>query len=45
MSKVPAPVVDPIRRPHLMGVDPAFRAEIETDIEHCRDLLSYLRER
>jgi hypothetical protein len=45
MSSTSAPVVDPIRRPHLMAVDAAFRAVIEADIEHCRQLLSYLRDR
>jgi len=45
VSNPSAPVVDPIRRPHLLAVDPAFRAEIETDIEYCRDLLTYLRDR
>jgi hypothetical protein len=45
VSSVPAPIVDPIRRPHLMEVDPAFRAEIEADVEHCRELLTYLRDR
>jgi len=37
--------VDPIRQPHLAAVDPAFRAAIEDDIEHCRELLTYLRDR
>jgi hypothetical protein len=45
VSSVAPPVVDPIRRPHLARVDPAFRAAIEHDIEHCRDLLTYLRDR
>jgi len=39
------PVVDPIRRPHLAAVDPDFRLAIEHDVEHCRDLLTYLRDR
>jgi hypothetical protein len=37
--------VDPIRRPHLAAVDPEFRASIERDVEHCHDLLVYLRDR
>jgi hypothetical protein len=37
--------VDPIRRPHLAAVDAAFRDAIERDIEHSRDLLTYLRDR
>jgi hypothetical protein len=37
--------VDPIRRPHLKAVDAAFRASIEADIQHCRELLTYLRDR
>ncbi|MGH9025767.1 MAG: hypothetical protein ACRDWD_06575 [Acidimicrobiia bacterium] len=45
MSSTPAPVVHPVRRPHLMAVDPAFRAAIEADIEYCRELLMYLRDR
>jgi len=38
-----APVVDPIRRPHLARVDAAFRAVIERDLKHCAELLEYLR--
>jgi len=45
MSNAPPPVVDPIRRPHLAAVDPAFRAAIERDIEHCHELLTYLSDR
>ena len=45
MASSPAPVVDPIRRPHLAAVDSAFRAAIERDLDHCRDLLAYLRDR
>ncbi|MGQ0805695.1 MAG: hypothetical protein ACT4PI_17770 [Actinomycetota bacterium] len=45
MSRSTSPVVDPIRRPNLMAVDAAFRAAIEADVEHCRKLLTYLRER
>jgi hypothetical protein len=45
VSSAPAPVVDPIHRPHLAAVDPAFRAAIESDIELCRELLAYLRDR
>ena len=45
MVSSPTPVVDPIRRPHLAAVDPEFRTAIERDVEHCRDLLSYLRDR
>jgi hypothetical protein len=37
--------VDPIRRPHLALVDAAFRSAIERDIEYCRELLTYLRDR
>jgi hypothetical protein len=45
VSSLPAPIVDPIRRPHLLAADPDFRALIERDIEHCRELLAYLRDR
>ena len=45
VSSTAAPVVDPIRRPHFALVDPAFRDAIEQDIEHCHELLTYLRER
>lgn len=45
MASAAPPVVDPIRRPHLETVDPTFRAAIERDVEHCRDLLTYLRDR
>ncbi|MCJ7437907.1 MAG: hypothetical protein MUP97_09130 [Acidimicrobiia bacterium] len=45
MASSPTPVVDPIRRPHLAAIDPEFRAAIERDVEHCRDLLTYLRDR
>jgi hypothetical protein len=45
VSNVAPPVVDPIRRPHLARVDPEFRAAIERDIERCRNLLIYLRDR
>ena len=45
VSSTAAPVVDPIRRPHLALVDPAFRNAIEQDIEHCHELLTYLRDR
>jgi hypothetical protein len=45
VSSTEAPVVDPIRRPHLEVVDPEFRAAIERDVEHCRELLTYLRDR
>jgi hypothetical protein len=45
VSSTAAPVVDPIRRPHLAMVDPNFRRSIERDIEHCRELLTYLRDR
>jgi len=31
--------------PSARIVDPAFRAAIEHDIEHCRELLNYLRDR
>ena len=45
VASSPTPVVDPIRRRHPAAVDPAFRAAIERDVEHCRDLLAYLRDR
>ena len=45
MASPTAPVVDPIRRPHLAAVDHAFRAAIERDVDHCRELLAYLRDR
>jgi hypothetical protein len=45
VSSTAAPVVDPIRRPHFALVDPDFRRAIERDIEHCRELLIYLRDR
>jgi hypothetical protein len=45
VSSSAVPVVDPIRRPHLARMDPAFRTAIERDIEHCRELLTYLRDR
>ena len=45
VSSTEAPVVDPVRRPHLEVVDPEFRAAIECDVEHCRELLAYLRDR
>jgi hypothetical protein len=45
VSSTAPPVVDPIRRPHLALVDPAFRRAIERDIEHCRELLTFLRDR
>jgi hypothetical protein len=45
VSSSEAPVVDPVRRPHLQAADPAFRAAIERDVEHCRELLAYLRDR
>jgi hypothetical protein len=45
VSRAEAPIVDPIRRPHLVAADPAFREAIESDIEHCRELLAYLRDR
>ncbi|MEX0664916.1 MAG: hypothetical protein WD598_09125 [Acidimicrobiia bacterium] len=44
MSSGASPVVDPIRRPHLDRVDPAFRAIIERDLEHCAALLEFLRD-
>jgi len=44
MSSTVPPVVDPIRRPHLALVDPAFRAAIERDVEHCAELLKFLRD-
>jgi hypothetical protein len=45
MSRAPAPIVDPVHRPHLEAVDPTFRAAIEADIDHCRELLAFLRDR
>jgi hypothetical protein len=45
VSRSVAPIVDPIRRPHLAAVDPAFRRAIEREIEACRELLTYLRDR
>ena len=45
MSNTIQPVVDPIRRPHLAAASAEFRAEIERDIAHCEDLLTYLRDR
>jgi len=45
VSSTEEPVVDPVRRPHLRVVDPEFRAAIERDVEHCRELLDYLRDR
>jgi hypothetical protein len=45
VSSAAPPIVDSIRRPHLALVDAAFRTAIERDIEHCRDLLAYLRDR
>jgi hypothetical protein len=45
MVSSPSLVVDPIRRPHVAAVESAFRAAIERDIEHCRELLIYLRDR
>lgn len=39
-----APIVDPILKPHLAAVDPAFRAWLLADIERCRELLDYLRD-
>lgn len=38
------PIVDPVLKPHLAAVDPAFREWILEDIERCRALLDYLRD-
>ena len=45
VSSATTPIVDPIRRPHLAAVDPGFRKAIEREIEDCRELLAYLRDR
>jgi hypothetical protein len=39
------PIVDPILKPHLAAVAPAFREWILKDIKRCRELLDYLRDR
>jgi hypothetical protein len=45
VSRAAAPIVDPIRRPHLAAVDPAFREAIQREIRECREVLTYLRDR
>lgn len=39
------PIVDPILKPHLAAADAAFREWILKDLERCRELLDYLRDR
>ena len=40
-----APVVDAVDKPHLAAVDPEFRERILEEIERCRAVLDYLRDR
>ncbi len=45
VSSIAPPVVDPVRRPHLAKVDEAFRSAIARDVQHVREMLTYLRDR